>query len=179
MPLLTDDTIRLRALEAEDLDTLYAWENDTRLWEHTSGAAPFSRKQLWEYINTYDGNIFTARQLRMMIVRCEDNVPVGMIDLYEFDPVNRHAFIGIMVAADYARCGYARRALRLLEEYCRQTLGMHQLATEVACGNEPSEKLFLGSGFKICGRLRSWLRRGRVYSDIYLMQKMLQSSSSI
>ena len=36
MKWLENDTIRLRALEPEDLDLLYAWENDTSLWEFGS-----------------------------------------------------------------------------------------------------------------------------------------------
>lgn len=170
--LLSDDKIRLRALEAEDLDVLYAWENDTTLWEMSASIAPFSRKQLWDYINTYDGNIFSARQLRMMIIEKSTDRQVGMIDLYDFDPVNRRAFIGIMVATEFRGNGYASAALSLLETYCRKRLGMHQLIAEVECGNEASEKLFKDSGFKICGRLRSWLRRGESFADIYLFQKL-------
>ena len=43
MKWLENDTIRLRALEPEDLDLLYAWENDTSLWEFGSTLVPYSR----------------------------------------------------------------------------------------------------------------------------------------
>ena len=38
--------VRLRALEPEDLDILYRYENDSSLWEVGTTIAPFSRKQL-------------------------------------------------------------------------------------------------------------------------------------
>ena len=31
--MINDDIIRLRALEPEDLECLYQWENDMDLWE--------------------------------------------------------------------------------------------------------------------------------------------------
>ena len=31
--LLSNDRVRLRALEPEDLELLYRWENDPELWE--------------------------------------------------------------------------------------------------------------------------------------------------
>lgn len=64
LPSATGQRITLRALEPVDVDTLYRWENDTRIWEAGSTLAPFSRKQLWDYIDTYDGDIYAARQLR-------------------------------------------------------------------------------------------------------------------
>lgn len=175
--LLQDKTVLLRALEAEDIDTLYKWENDTSLWAQSSSIAPFSRKQLWEYINTYDGNIFTAGQLRLMIISRENNSPVGMIDLYEFDPINRHAYVGIMVSEEFQGKGYASSALRVLEQYCRLRLGMHQLASEIDCENTNSQQLFQNAGYKICGRLRSWRRQGESYKDIFILQKMLQNNA--
>ena len=42
--------VRLRALEPEDLDILYRYENDSSLWEVGTTIAPFSRKQLYDYI---------------------------------------------------------------------------------------------------------------------------------
>ena len=33
MTLLRDDLIQLRAIEPEDLDVLYRWENNADLWE--------------------------------------------------------------------------------------------------------------------------------------------------
>lgn len=66
--LLEDKELCLRALEPEDLPLLYKWENDTSLWEAGSSIAPFSRKILWDYIESYSPDIYAARQLRLMIV---------------------------------------------------------------------------------------------------------------
>lgn len=171
--LLNDGQITLRALEPEDLDVLYRWENDPRLWDVGATIAPFSRKQLWDYIETYDGNIFSAEQLRFMIVESAGGRAAGTIDIYDFDPVNRRAFIGILVDEDLRDLGYAARALSIAERYCRDTVGMHQLAALVPEDNAASRQLFKSAGYAVNGRFRSWLRRGESYCDVYFYQKLL------
>ena len=91
-----DDILMLRALEPTDLDVLYQWENDAELWHTSATITPFSRKQLWDYIENYDGDIFRTRQLRFIIVEISTNQPIGTIDLYDFDPVNSRANVGIL-----------------------------------------------------------------------------------
>ena len=60
--------ISLRGPEPDDLECLYLWENDTTLWPYGSTKAPLTRHQIWQYIDSYDGDIFTQKQLRMIIV---------------------------------------------------------------------------------------------------------------
>lgn len=173
MPLLTDRLITLRALEPSDLDILYKWENDTSLWEVGASIAPYSRKQLWDYIENYDGDIFNAHQLRMMIVSNSTGEAVGTIDLYDFDPVDRRAAIGVLIGTDHARNGYGSAAVRLILEYAATAIGMHQLYVYVPADNKPSLELFRKCGFKTAGCLRSWLRRANSYADVVIMQYLL------
>lgn len=171
--LLEDDVIRLRAIEPEDLDLIYRWENDTELWEAGSGIAPFSRKILWDYIENYSPDIYAARQLRMMIVLKATDEAVGTLDLYDFDPQNKRAGIGLLIDRRYVRNGYGSRALSLAVAYSRRFIDMHQLWAVVAIDNLPSMSTFHKCGFKICGRLRSWLRRGSTYIDAYILQHLV------
>ncbi len=172
-PLMNDEKIYLRALEPEDLDILFKWENDTRLWNVGAAMAPFSRKQLKDYIDTYDGNIFSAGQLRLMIVDKESGSTVGALDLYEVDPVHRRAFVGILIDESYRGKGYGGRALNVTADYCRRILGLHQLAAIVPEDNTSSRQLFASAGFTINGRFRSWLRQGDSYRDAFFCQRLL------
>ena len=56
--LLSNDRVRLRALEPEDLELLYRWENDPELWEVGNTLAPYSRYILKEYIAGSDRSIY-------------------------------------------------------------------------------------------------------------------------
>lgn len=59
--------ISLRAPEQSDVDRLFLWENDPALFESLPYAAPVSRMQVWEYINSYNADPFATRELRLMI----------------------------------------------------------------------------------------------------------------
>jgi diamine N-acetyltransferase len=172
MPLLKDDIITLRALEPTDLDALYKWENDTTLWEVGSSISPYSRKQLWEYINNYDGDIFSAHQLRMMIINNATDEVIGTIDIYDFDATNRRAAIGVLIDHDQARKGYGTAAVNLILNYASSALGLHQVYVYVPIDNKPSIKLFRKCGFKSAGCLRSWLCRRGTYADVTVMQHL-------
>ncbi len=147
----------LRALEPTDVDCLYLWENNPEMWRFGFSPAPLSRHQIWEYISTYDSNPLSAGQLRLMI-DC-DGTPAGAVDLYNIDIRNRHAFVGIMVAAPHRRRGIALEALKLLHAYCRDNLGLTRLAATVAADNEPSLRLFAKAGYALTAVLPSWIYR--------------------
>lgn len=174
MATLTGQSIFLRGLEPEDIDRLYIWENDTSLWPFGSTRAPMTRHQIWQYIDSYDGDIFSQRQLRLMIVETSTYEPVGTIDLYDFDPRDGHAMVGIFIDNAYRQHGYATEAISLIEEYARKTVGMHQLAAKVCVDNTPSISLFKKAGFKSRACLRSWIKQGRHYSDVIIFQKLFE-----
>lgn len=172
-PLLCDDKITLRAVEATDLDNILAWENDTTIWEVGSSMAPFSRKSIWDYIESYNPDIFAARQLRL-IIECNDSrQAVGMIDLYDFDPMNRRAGVGLLIDRAYRHQGYGLRSLALLAGYAGKFIGMHQLWAVVSVDNSHSVDLFKKSGYRITGRMKSWLRSGKSYRDAFMMQLLI------
>lgn len=175
--MLSNNSIRLRALEIDDLDMLYLWENDTSLWRDGNNIAPFSHRLLAEYIDTYDGDIFKSQQLRFMIVDVASDVAVGMVDLYDFDAVNRRAGVGIMLDEAHRGKGFASEAIDLLCQYCYSRLGLHQLYAITAIDNTASVALFRNCGFKIAGKLRSWLRQGESYIDAYFQQRLLSAEN--
>lgn len=168
--------VRLRAMEPGDVDRMYLWENDRGIWPFGGTRAPMSRHQLWEYADNYDANPFSAGQLRLIIETATEDTsePCGTLDLYDIDPVNSRAMVGIMVAPQWRGYGIATRALALAGEYCRDTLGLATLASEVAADNSPSITLFEEkAGFTRVGTRPSWFRRGDRFVASILFQKRL------
>ena len=173
MKMLSDNVILLNAPEPADVYGMYLMENDPEIWNDGVTFAPLSRKQLWDYVDSYDGNIFATGQLRMIVRLVANNSMAGIVDLYDYDRVNRRAYVGITVAKTMRGQGIASRALTLLCEYCRVQLGMHQLAAIVRCDNEASLRAFTKCGFRECGVLKSWVRRGSEWTDALHMQLIL------
>ncbi|MDE5607659.1 MAG: GNAT family N-acetyltransferase [Muribaculaceae bacterium] len=170
MLTLSDNKITLRAPEPTDLDSLYLLENDPRTWLDGATLAPLSRKQLWDYISSYDGDIISVGQLRLVIMLNDIKEIAGVIDLYDYDKISRRAYIGIVVKEQYRNQGIAGRALRMLIDYCRQRLSMRQLAAIVRADNIPSEHLFKASGFEVTGHFPNWLRTSDGWADALHLQ---------
>ena len=173
LPRAEGPRITLRALEPIDVDTLYRWENDTRIWEAGSTIAPFSRKQLWDYINSYDADIYAARQLRLMIDITATRDTIGTLDLYDFDPANSRCAVGIFVDTPWQGQGYAREALDTVAAHLRRHLSLHQLYAIVAEANDTSRRLFLAAGYTPAATLADWLRHSGAYTPAILYQKLL------
>lgn len=172
MALLENEKIKLRALEPEDLDALYQWENDSSLWNYGSTLAPYSKFALREYLSGSTQDIFQSRQLRLMIVQQSSGKSIGTIDLYDFDALNLRAGVGILLDSAYRNKGYGLYALKLMEEYAFRFLLLKQLYAYVPQPNNPSYKLFTKAGYQESGLLQSWIKIADGFMDVYFMQKI-------
>ena len=163
---------RLRALEPEDLDAMYGWENDTDSWRVSGTVAPFSRHVLSRLIDEQQFDIYATRQMRL-VIESLNGTAVGAVDMFEFDPQNLRAGVGIIVAPPYCKQGFALDALQTLERYVRDVLRMHQLWCSVGADNEASLALFKKAGYAECGRRKEWILTPNEAIDEVLMQKIL------
>jgi diamine N-acetyltransferase len=169
--LLKNLQISLRAVEPEDLELLYGWENSTALWVHGNTLAPYSKLVLRQYINdALEMDIFQSKQLRLMIDLTEEKTTIGTIDLYEIDAHNRRAGTGILIDEAFRKKGYASQALGLMADYAFSFLYLHQLYAYISVSNTNSIKLFEKAGYKEVGILKDWIQRGDTFEDVQLSQ---------
>lgn len=167
LPLVT-----LRAMEPEDLDILYKIENDRALWDVGCTNVPYSRYALHNYIADCANDIYTDKQLRLMIEN-EGGEDVGIIDMMNFDPRHLRAEVGVVIMSRFRRKGYASSAVVQLLDYATNTLHLHQLYVFVDAENKASINLFSSVGFKKTATLSQWLYKGSGYHDAILMQYFL------
>lgn len=159
--LLNDERIFLRAMEPEDCELLYQWENDTSLWSVSGSSHPFSHEAIREFIIGSSWDIYTAKQMRMMIVLKDNSEAIGCIDLFEFNPLENRAGVGILIYnPDHRKNGYASAALELLKEYAFDYLNLKQLWADVPIRNEASIRLFRNAGFTGECIKKAWVNHG-------------------
>lgn len=169
--LLENENIKLRALEPEDLEILYKWENDTNLWIHGNTISPYSKLALRQYITeSQQQDIYQTKQLRLMIQLKESPSVIGTIDLYDFDFQNQRAGIGILIDANYRQKNYGTQVLDLIKDYTFNFLKINQLYAYIAVDNNKSIRLFEKSGYVRTSALKSWIRNGLNYKDVYIYQ---------
>jgi len=175
---MTDNILRganleLRALEPEDLEILYKWENDTSIWRISERIVPVSKYLLKKYLETSHKDIFETKQLRLMIQLKEDSKPVGTIDLFDFVHYHRRAALGILISApEDRRKGYAAEALELLISYGFETLNLHLLYCSICSDNIASLELFKQAGFIITGTKQEWTWDGEKFLDEHILQRL-------
>jgi len=163
--------ILLRALTPEDLDFLELVENDEHLWYLSDTIQPFSRSILKDYLDNSHKDIYEAKQMRLVIA-LHNKQPVGFIDLYDFDPKNKRAGLGILILEDYQSKGYGTEALELMLDYVFDVLDLHQLFASIIEENKRSLKLFKSFGFEIVGLKKDWRYNSGQYQSEYLLQKI-------
>jgi diamine N-acetyltransferase len=167
---LENEVIKLRALEPEDLEYLYRWENDSMLWEYGNTCSPFSKHILRRYLEKASLNIFETRQIRLMIELKGNKLPIGTLDVYDFEPFHLRASVGILIDAPYRRQGYAQMALDIVKMYGFDFLKLHQLYAYIPADNVPSLHLFRQAGFEETGLLRQWNRTPDGFKDVFVYQ---------
>lgn len=168
---LTGQNIHLRALEPEDLEFVYQIENDESIWEVSNTQTPYSRFLIRQYLENAHQDIYEAKQLRLAICINENNSTIGLIDLFDFDPKNNRAGIGILIknASDRSK-GLGSEALDLLIRYAFQQLQLHQLYANIGEDNQASLHLFTKFGFEKIGIKKQWNKVNNVYKDELLFQ---------
>ncbi len=167
--MIRGERIVLRPVELSDLDKLYQWENDASAWPYSDRLNPLSRFYLEQYIIGASNDIRQDKQLRLMIVNHNQD-PVGMIDLFDYDPHHRRAGLGIMIAADQRSRGYATEALRLVVDYAKHTLMLKQLFCNITDGNHQSIRLFKKQGFQHAGTKKAWSLINGAWKDQLFLQ---------
>lgn len=103
------------------------------------------------------------------------NSAIGCVDLYNYDPLNKRAAVGIMVTTEYRRQGFALAMLKALEMQFSDVHGstpLRQFYADIAVTNTASLALFKKAGYIECGHFKDWLLVKDKYVDSIRMQKI-------
>lgn len=158
------ENVQLRALEPADLELLYLWENDPEIWRVSATIAPMSREVLSKLISDQKYDLYASRQMRLMID--VDNVSVGCVDLFNFEPLHRRFGVGILIYADeHRRRGYASRVIEQVKDYAHNILDLKQIWVNISEDNPASIALFESCGFVLSARRKEWINRAGKFID--------------
>lgn len=169
---LQGNMVNLRALEKDDLDLLFELENNPAVWEISGTITPYSKDVLNLYLKNAHRDIYDVKQLRLVI--CDlDGASIGLIDLFDFDPKNRRAGVGIIIKEETKRNrGVGTESLQILCEYAFKTLNLRQLYANILEENTRSLHLFKKLGFELVGTKKDWIYHQGVFKNELLFQKI-------
>jgi len=157
--------IKLRKIEPSDLPYLYRWENDASAWADGANHNPLSEQDMRDYIASTSGDIYRDGQLRLIIEQSpmtNDQLPMtlGCIDLFDLDPRNRRAAIGMYIAPEYRGKGVGKEAVRLLEEYAFGFLHLRLIYAIISTNNTACTALYRNEGYTPSSPLPAWTLEG-------------------
>jgi diamine N-acetyltransferase len=146
-------------------------ENDQSIWEVSNTQTPYSRFLVKQYLENAQQDIYEAKQLRLAICQDKDFPALGLIDLFDFDPKNNRAGVGIVIQGNENRKqNIGSEALELLIQYSFYNLNLHQLYANISTENVASIALFTKFGFQKIGTKKDWILFNGVYKDEAIFQ---------
>ena len=163
---LQGKNVHLRALEPEDLEFVYAIENNENIWEVSNTITPYSKYLIKQYLKNAHQDIYEAKQLRLAVCKSDSSEAIGLIDLFDFDAKNKRACIGIIIQNEVDRNnGFGKEALGLIIEYAFTQLQLHQLYANIGTENKASLSLFTTFGFVNIGVKKDWNFTKNTFQD--------------
>ena len=103
-----------------------------------------------QYLENAHQDIYEAKQLRLAI--CLNDTffeAVGLIDLFDFDPKNNRAGVGIVISNEANRnSGIGSEATQLVINYAFNQLQLHQLYANIGSKMKLVFRFFTKFGFQ-------------------------------
>lgn len=164
MMFIKNDKVALRVAEPNDAVIIFSWENDMQVWRDSETRVPYSLRQIEQFLLN-NNNLYSEKQLRLVIEDIQNGQPIGCIDIYDFDDFNSRAGLGILIDEKYRGQGFAKKAIELLLDYCFNTLLLNQVYALTLATNINSIKLFESLGFKRCGERKQWYKTADGFID--------------
>tara|TARA_B110000285_G_scaffold234071_1_gene309766 strand:+ start:1640 stop:2152 length:513 start_codon:yes stop_codon:yes gene_type:complete len=166
------DSLSLRALEPSDIDALLFIENEKEFWKYSNQREPFSKHLLELYITQQQQDIFEVKQKRFVLTSPSQKL-LGIVDLFDFEPLHRRVGVGLVIKSSERGKGMGKKALELIEIYCKKHLNIHSIYANIARENKPSLTVFQFLGFKNVGIKKEWNFYEGSFHDEFLYQKII------
>lgn len=138
-----NESIRLRLIQEDDLDTTLSWRNrdDVRIWFKSSAPLTIDQHRDWffKYLEKPDDFLFVAEA---------DGNLVGQASVYQIDHEKGSAEIGRFLAApEYRGRGFIQQACAELIKWCGNQQRLSHLYLEVFEHNHRAIRIYSQCGF--------------------------------
>lgn len=170
MPRVLGQRVMLREYKAEDIGDIRKWVNDASSTRYLS-------TRFWPAQTMVDSEEFLSRMLQsshnaynFVIADLQDERYIGQLDMFRVDWRLRCGELGMVIASESDRGhGIGCEALRLMQRFAFQTLGLERLELEVHMENAAARRCYEKAGFSLEGVKRhAFFTDGR-FCDVGIM----------
>lgn len=168
--MIISETVRLRAIERQDLPLFVAWLNDPEVRQNLLVNIPLSQAQEDGWFERMLTRPLEEQPLGIEVCTPEGWRLVGNCSFFDLDWRNRCCEIGIFIGdKDYWSRGYGTQVMRLTLKYGFNTLNLNRVYLRVYESNPRGIKCYEKAGFRHEGRLRQAIFQDGRYIDLLMM----------
>ena len=159
--------IRLTAIAEEDLPELYRWISDADLVHYNS---PFRLVHERDHHEWFERTRRDPCRVLFAIRPYRRRRLVGLLQLFDIDPVHRSAELSIRIGAEQDRSrGAGRAAVDLALQHAWRELNLRRVWLRVFSTNQRAIAAYRRAGFHDEGRLREAAYIDGTWADVMLM----------
>lgn len=142
------EQVRLRAVEATDIDYVMTWINDETVTKYLSQVGQVTSRGPEEaYLSQVSHG--SNDKHKVFMVETLQGEYLGQASLDDIDYVSRHAELGIIIGrTDLHGQGYGSDAVRVLLRVAFQVLNMQKVYLRVISGNQTAIRIYQKCGFR-------------------------------
>lgn len=151
-PSLVGAKIYLRPATADDAANVEYWTLQSE--PEALSCRPLLFLTPSEAAERYKSKEKSTSQQRFAVVRKDDQMLVGAVAFFNYNPLNRSAELGLLIDPEERRKGYGKEAIQLLCRYLFRFRGLNKVHAQTVDFNEAALELLETLGFKRDGSLR-------------------------
>lgn len=167
---MTNDVF-LRPIEYSDLEYLFKWRNDKKIFMQLGGGFfPTSKTEMEKWMDN-----FCKKDLNnpKFIIEFETQ-PVGFISLTNINYINRSGDLGIYIGeSDFQGKGIATKALTNLESFAKNQLNLRKIKLLMNDNNIGALNLYEKLSYKFVGKYEKERYVNGDWVDVIIMEKFL------
>ena len=143
------------------------------------GILSVSRRRIHAHINGSAGtmvgfaNGYKGSNKRYMICVQENDLPIGMIGLYDISDSSSLRGWVVLEMIERGK-GFASEAYSLIERFARDYLNLRKIKLSVVSDNLPGVKMWQSLGYEKVGELNEERYIGGQYRNLIIMEKFIQ-----
>ena len=170
MSILYSGKLRLRAVEAGDVERFHEWVNDPEVTRGLSLYLPMSsvdEEKWFERLRERDPH---EKPFAIDLQSGEGWKLIGNCGVFGIEWTHRAAELGIMIGDKSVwNQGYGTQVMVMLLRHCFETLNLNRVFLRVYGGNARARRSYQKAGFVEEGCMRQALYRDGRYDDVYIM----------
>jgi len=165
-PSLIGEDIYFRSATDKDIANTYHWFLQCEPQFQTCRAHPFLSSL--EAAEAYRKKEKSPDEQKFVLIRIKDKTPVGVINFFNLNNLNRSVEFGLMIDPEEQKKGYATEAVRILCNYMFNYRGLNKIYAQTAWFNKAAVNLLKKTGFKRDAVLRQHYFHNGEFYDGYI-----------